>query len=31
MMLRFTQTDFIQPLAIRPKVCYNEIRKAVGI
>ena len=29
MMLRFAQTDFTKLLAPRPKVCYNEIRKAV--
>ena len=29
-MLRSAQTEFAEPLAIHPQVCYNEIRKAVG-
>ena len=28
-MLRFAQSDFAEPLAPLPKVCYNKIRKAV--
>jgi hypothetical protein len=30
-MLRFAQTDFAQPLALRPKVCYNKLRKTVEV